>query len=283
MSSARHHTVLIGDKPFEVPGSHLIDHTGTERLNLARARNTAGDAAVEAGADVIVFLDADCVPGPGLGRFYELAVAGCRGRTTRDPHSTTTGEPVHQGAFHPAHGGIYCGPVTYLPRHTPSLDHPDAWEHLPNLTAPHRARPDPPDGSLRLADTGEYSLFWSLSFAVSSSQWIYLRRAFGGFCEEYEGYGGEDTDFAMNLERYSIPLFWVGGAHAYHQWHQVSSPPVEHLQDIVNNAGLFFDRWGWWPMLGWLEEFHRLGLAHHDGQRWVCDPAESLQDGSADS
>jgi hypothetical protein len=38
---------------------------------------------------------------------------------------------------------------------------------------------------------------------------------------------------------------WIGGAHAFHQFHPVSDPPVQHLYDIVRNAEIFHQRWGW--------------------------------------
>ncbi len=57
-----------------------------------------------------------------------------------------------------------------------------------------------------------------------------------------------------------MPLHWVGGAWAYHQHREVSSPPREHLADIVRNARRFRDRWGRWPMEGWLGAFADEGL-----------------------
>ncbi|MFD0427690.1 glycosyltransferase family 2 protein [Streptomyces zhihengii] len=47
----------------------------------------------------------------------------------------------------------------------------------------------------------------------------------GGFCEQYTGYGGEDTDFAATATRSGVDLWWVGGAEAYHQHHPVHTPP----------------------------------------------------------
>jgi hypothetical protein len=99
-------------------------------------------------------------------------------------------------------------------------------------------------------------LFWSLSFALTASAW----RAIGGFCEEYVGYGGEDTDFGQLARAPGIGVRWVGGAMAF----DVSDPPHEHFDDILRNAAVFRRSWGWWPMRGWLEEFRRLGLATHD-------------------
>lgn len=241
---AVHHTVLIGAGTFEVPGSRPVDRTGPGPVNLAAARNAAGDAAAEDGAATIVFLDADCIPGPGLCAAYERAVA------------------TRSAVVGPA---VFCGAVTYLGRQ----DRGCALERLPELTAPHPARPHLPAGQLRVATAGEQVLFWSLSFALSARSWRVLRTGFGGFCEDFTGYGGEDTDFAMSLRRWGAPMVWVGGAEAFHQWHPVSSPPVEHREDILRNAAVFHDRWGWWPMEGWLEAFAQRGIARFDGARWV--------------
>jgi N-acetylglucosaminyl-diphospho-decaprenol L-rhamnosyltransferase len=114
---------------------------------------------------------------------------------------------------------------------------------VPTCTADHTLR----DGDPRL--------FWSLSFAVRPDVW----QRIGGFCEQYLGYGGEDTDFGQSATAAGVRLDWTGGAHAYHRFHPVSHPPVEHVNDIVTNARIFFQRWGWWPMLGWLTEFEHPG------------------------
>lgn len=201
------------------------------KLALAAARNTAGDTARNEGAELIIFLDADCIPGPELVEYYRQCLAA-----------------------HP--DAVACGPVTYL-------DPPDPTGYdlaaLPGMTAPHPARPNPAPGQFPAADREEYLLFWSLSFAMTADTWSRLRRQTGGFDERYRGYGGEDTDFALRLREADVPIRWAGGAHAYHQWHPVSSPPWEHLADILVNARRFRDTWGWWPMGGWLKEFARAG------------------------
>ena len=57
-----------------------------------------------------------------------------------------------------------------------------------------------------------------------------------------------------------------------HQYHPSPSPPVQHVADIVANANVFADKWGWWPMESWLEQFRELGLVRRgpDG-RWRVD------------
>jgi hypothetical protein len=93
-------------------------------------------------------------------------------------------------------------------------------------------------------------LFWSLSFAVTMATWAEV----GGFCEQYVGYGGEDTDFGFAARAAGVRLTWVGGADAYHQWHPTQSPPIAHLDDILRNGAVFARRWvdgrwrgGWTP------------------------------------
>lgn len=206
---------------------HVESMTGSgHRLPLAAARNLGAQKALDLGADFLVFLDVDCMPAPTMvGRYLDVA------------------------AQRP--GALLCGPVTYLPPAGPNGYDLDLLEESVN---PHPARPSPEPG--QVVDGSDYALFWSLSFALDAATWHEI----GGFFTGYAGYGGEDTDFGQMAAAQGIPLCWVGGAHALHQYHPVSDPPVEHLDDILVNAALFRDRWGWLPMQGWLNAFERRGL-----------------------
>lgn len=202
-------------------------------LPLAAARNLAARTALEQASDVLVFLDVDCIPGPSLiGRYRDVVEA------------ETAQQPV-----------VVAGEVGYLP--------PTTWgyrpEELAQLGRPHPARPVLTVDEVRVAD--DLDLFWSLSFAMSARSW----RTVGGFDEQYVGYGGEDTDFAMRIRAAGGSMVWAGGATAYHQHHPSENPPVGHLHDIVRNAHIFRRSWGRWPMVGWLEEFARRGLVRFDG------------------
>lgn len=214
------------------PGSVVVECASNGgALPIARARNEGARRALDLGAQLLIFLDVDCIPSPTLVADYV------------DAHHRVGGD------------ALLCGPVTYL---QPS---PTGYrlDDLERLTNPHPARPAPPPGTL--VPGRDYNLFWSLSFALSASAWTRI----GGFSEQYTGYGGEDTDFAAVAEASGVPLMWVGGAHAYHQHHHVSDPPVEHLADIVANARVFHRRWGRWPMAGWLDAFERAGLIRRSG------------------
>lgn len=225
------------DDVLATAGARLVhEPPGEHGLRLAAGRNAGARAAAdasraEAGApELLVFLDADCIPGPDLLACYRAAA---------------TARP----------DALLAGPVTYLPPGA-SVETP---ADLRRATAPHPARPVPADGEL--LDGDRYELFWSLSFAATRETWDRL----GGFDEGYEGYGGEDTDFAFRAREAGVPLVWVGGAHAYHQHHPTTNPPVQHLDDILRNGRRFAERWGEWPMRGWLTAFAELGLVEEDG------------------
>ena len=205
-----------------------------DRLRLAYGRNAGVGHALACGAEALVFLDVDCLPAPQLVEMY---------------------------AAHLTDGCVLSGPVTYLPEGVlPPVDADRGW--FARHRSPHPARPDPPYG--QVVANPEPGLFWSLSFAVTASTWSEL----GGFHEEYEGYGAEDTDLAWLAERMGIDLAWLGGADAFHQHHPVSDPPVEHRDDILRNGRIFHRRWGTWPMRGWLEDFERLGIVRQEEDEW---------------
>ncbi|MFG2720125.1 glycosyltransferase family 2 protein [Streptomyces sp. NPDC048416] len=198
------------------------------RLPLAAARNAGAVRALDGGADLLVFLDVDCVPGPLLLDGYARAAED---------------------------DALLCGTVAYLPPPPPGGYDLTA---LAGLAPPHPARPAPAEGQILRG--GDPNLFWSLSFALTASTWDRV----GGFCESYTGYGGEDTDFCATAARRGVDLWWVGGAPAYHQHHPTHEPPVQHLDDILRNGALYKRRWGSWPMAGWLRAFEALGLAVYD-------------------
>ncbi|WP_202980384.1 glycosyltransferase family 2 protein [Serinicoccus marinus] len=212
-------------------------------LPLAAARNAAARVATAAGADRLVFLDVDCIPGP----------------TTL----TTYARHLHPSPSRPS-PAVLGADVAYLPPRQPGCG---GWEHQLYRLAevgvhrPDRVRPAP--GETRAEP--DLTRFWSLSFALTAADFART----GGFCPLFVGYGGEDTDFAQVVGSLGGSLTWVGGATAYHQHHPTRTPPVDHVEAVVRNAGVFADRWGWWPMLGWLEQLRERGLAAPDGDgRW---------------
>lgn len=126
-------------------------------------------------------------------------------------------------------------------------------EALPLFNKLHSySKPDPIRSSLQ---TLSYELFWSLNFACSKQ----IYQIIGGFDELFVGYGGEDTDFAFSARDKGVSLQFVN-ATAYHQHHESYSPPLNHIDDIIANAQIFFLKWKFWPMQGWLDSFREANL-----------------------
>jgi GT2 family glycosyltransferase len=232
--------VTMGDRTVpRLSGLQLLPIQGASELPLAAARNCGARAAISAAADLLIFLDVDCIPGENLVAAYT------EGARAADPDRPT----------------VFCGPVLYLP---PMIGATPPEACLAALAEEHPQRRFP--DSRRLDD---YTLFWSLSFALTTESW----RAIGGFCESYTGYGAEDTDFGQLLRVAKGELRWQNDARAYHQHHESHDPPIQHIRSVIRNAQTFHTRWGWYPMLTWLAEFERRGLASRDS-RGAWKPVE---------
>jgi N-acetylglucosaminyl-diphospho-decaprenol L-rhamnosyltransferase len=228
---------LDEDRP-DPPGATVVHRPlpPGAAIRLGAARNEMIAAAAR-GADLVVCLDVDCLPAPNLLRGLSAAAAETRGRD------------------------VLAGPVARLAPIPPRRLAPTPAERRrAREAARHGPRPLAAPG--RLLREPRVELFWSLSFAVTPA----THARIGGFDERYEGYGAEDTDYGFRACEAGVGLVWVGGAWAYHQHHPVSTPPTEHLHDIVANSRRFHERWGRWPMEGWLDAFARAGLV-----RWSRD------------
>jgi len=198
-----------------------------DALPLARARNEAAAAARHEG---LVFLDVDCIPSPALVGRYRAALA-------REA-------ALYMGEVH----YLSAGAVRLNAAGTPDFDRLDA------LGVDHPARPT--IGADRIVAEADPGRLWGLSFALTHAD---HDRA-GGFDEIYEGYGGEETDYAWRLAAAGIPFYWLGGARAWHQHHPLYRPPYPHFDAIVANAQRFHARWRRWCMDYWLGMFRDAGL-----------------------
>ena len=211
-----------GDLPDPgCPVRHLV--VPGEPMPLAAARNRAAEAAA---SDLLVFLDVDCVPGPGLVAAYARAAGEAE--------------------------GLLLGEVLYLPED--ALDGGLDFARLDRLGRAHPSKPPVPEAGLRAEpDAGQ---LWGLSFALPRRLWA----AVGGMDEGFSGYGAEETDLAWRLAVAGGRAWWVAGARAYHQHHAVSVPPLPHFDDILRNAARFRARHGRWCMEYWLGGFRDAGL-----------------------
>ncbi|WP_299567591.1 galactosyltransferase-related protein [uncultured Sulfitobacter sp.] len=199
-----------------------------EQLPLAAARNAAAEKAT---GDTLVFIDADCIPLPNLIAAYVDVAAPDR---------------------------CLMGETRYLAR----MDDPEptAPRHLWQMSQQHPARRFSETlgpGTCRIPEVRE---FWSLSFSLSKPTFHKMN----GFDEDFAGYGGEDTDFAMKLDFHGIGLWWVPEAQAVHQWHPVQKPPLTQFDDIIRNARRFRHKHGIWCMEYWLDQFEAKGFIKRD-------------------
>ena len=222
--------LIIGymqDSPFEnLPDANFPIrqiHIEGEELPLAKARNRVARIAL---AEVLVFLDVDCIPGPDVTEVY--------GRLARPGQ------------------GLLMGEVMYLP----SGANRDGWSFaaFDRVAERHSDRAGPPTDPISRCN--DYRCFWSLNFAMHRLDWDRS----GGFDERYTGYGGEDTDFGQTLDQAGIRISWVQGAKVYHQYHPHCMPPIHHIPAILRNTEIFAQKWGHRTMEHWLHGFHMMGL-----------------------
>jgi glycosyltransferase involved in cell wall biosynthesis len=196
-------------------------------MPLAAARNAAARAA---SGETLLFLDVDCIPMKALTGSI-AALAG-------------------------DYDALICAEVLYLGPEDARSD----WDEgdLKTRATGHPVRRFPAHGFRVEENAG---LFWSLVFAIRRARFS----ALGGFDEAFTGYGAEDTDFGFRAKQARLPLLFMGGAGAFHQYHAIFDPPLQHLADIVRNARLFYERWKFWPMEDWLAAFERMGLIARAG------------------
>jgi GT2 family glycosyltransferase len=217
---------VMQDRPYALPPTPFPIRQlmiAGDTLPLAAARNAAAAGST---GEVLVFLDMDCIPTPTLIDDYVRALA--------------------------EQDGVLMGEVAYLPdgATTPGWD----MDRFAALAVRHADRREAPAVGCEPCD--DYRCFWSLNFAMRRATFV----ATGGFDERYVGYGGEDTDFAKMLADRAIPLAWMKGGLAYHQYHPHHMPPVHHLDSVVRNAQVFEAKWGYRTMGHWLYAFRLMGL-----------------------
>ena len=217
---------VMQDAPYALPEAPFpvrqVMVPGTP-LPLAKARNAAARAAT---GQALIFLDMDCIPSPALISDYTQELA------TLD--------------------GLLMGEVKYLPGG--AVEDGLKFDAFAASGVRHSDRRGPPFAATERCT--DYRCFWSLNFAIRRETFL----ATGGFDERYVGYGGEDTDYGKALDAQRIPIAWMKGGLAYHQYHPHHMPPIHHLDSVVRNAQLFEAKWGYRTMGHWLHAFRLMGL-----------------------
>ena len=220
--------------------------TDRRALPYAAARNLAAELAVDAGADVLVFLHSSVIPGPRTLERYARAVA------ERDTSGIPDG-PV-----------VWCSPVLRLP----PVANPAVGYPLQKLDELSRRAPGAPvlaPGEIRVEERSH--LFSPGSFAMSADDYAEV----GGFCADYAGPGLETADFARVLDRAGGSLAWVGGAEAYRQPTEPLTPE-EEARYARRHAATWRERWDEEPDHPWLTRLVAEGIIQRDGSGRIPDP-----------
>ncbi|MCX2574141.1 glycosyltransferase family 2 protein [Pedobacter sandarakinus] len=157
------------------------------------------------------------------------------------PHPNLIGAYLHSSKANT----LLCGSVRYL--NASATEQRNFFDRLDQYSIA-----DPIRGQL---PNLPYELFWSLNFACERLTY----QDIGGFDENFNGYGAEDTDFSFTARKKAVKIATIGAV-AYHQHHASYAPPLNHFKDIVANALTFYNKWQTWAMEGWLTQFEYLGL-----------------------
>ncbi|NMH60011.1 glycosyltransferase family 2 protein [Alteromonas ponticola] len=124
-----------------------------------------------------------------------------------------------------------------------------------------QATGDPASEWMPLNADVDFSKFKTLAFAMNKTDF----ETVDGFDEAFHGYGVGDVDFASRCEAAGLRLHLIP-EEVLHQYHPTFDPPINHLFDIVNNASVFKQKWGRYPLEQCLKKFADEGLINPDYQ-----------------
>lgn len=208
---------VVFDRSLDLPIRTSRVNGDGNRLPLAEARNHAASLCH---TEQMIFLDVDCIPSATMVENFSTALSD--------------------------DGRLWMGSPRYLP--ADAVEPPWSLDDLASLATRHPLQPSIEENERLASD--RYELFWSLCFGINRSQFERI----GGFDPTFDGYGGEDTDFAFAARRADIPFGFLG-AKSFHQHHPVCKPPLNHFSEIIRNAKRFHRKWDVWPMESWLASF----------------------------
>ncbi len=194
--------------------------TDRRALPLAAARNLAAQEAIDGGAEVLVFLDGDIIPGSRTLERYAEVLTGPR---------ASVGLADVDGPV------LWCGPILQLePLEPGAVGYP--MRRLNTLARRTPGTPRVRVGEVRVEERWE--LFRAVAFAMTTEDFL----ATGGFHPGYTGHGLEDADLAEVVRRAGGTMAWVGGATAYLQPGQQVAPEHE-VRIAANHARIWRERW----------------------------------------
>ncbi len=215
-------------------------------LSLSTARNVGAECALARGAELLVFLDVDCIPSAGLLGLYERAAS----------------DPRHGSA-------LLCGPVTYLPPPGPRGYDLGRLERSVN---PHPARPNPPgrhDPHRRRVRPVLVAVVRGDPRDVDGRRGASARTTSGTAAR---------TPTSPSAPR--TPGWGCAGSAARMPSISTTRSPTRRSSICTRSSTTPLSSTGAggrWPMTGWLTRFAEAGLARYDAaaDRWVATAAHA--------
>ncbi|MBC75981.1 MAG: hypothetical protein CME64_08185 [Halobacteriovoraceae bacterium] len=140
--------------------------------------------------------------------------------------------------------------ITAYPKYLKEVPHKFDLSSVRNAAIEH-----PRQKRIQHGVSVDWKRFWSLVFCVEKKQMSDV----GGFDENFQGYGAEDTDLAEALAQAGNKLIFANSC-IYHQYHTKYDPPLQHIHSILKNANYFKEKWNYFPMTKWLDAFIEQGF-----------------------
>lgn len=219
--------------------------TVKQQLPTARALHLGVTRALDAGAELLIFIEPTSIPDQHL--VQRIAERAKRGGY---PHPVLW--YAETGRLQPPGPGGY---------------------ELARLSEHVRTRSQLlPPGVEEVYAQG--ASFTSPCFAMTSKDYV----AVGGLCTDYVSGLGHDTDLATAVIEAGGDVVRVTGATAYQRHQPTTLPDKVTLASAATNATLYHGRWGRWPDVRWLTELVDAGLVrlHEDGTCVVVSGAAEL-------
>lgn len=186
--------------PWETVVRSVAPAEGEEPISFAH--NSGAAEAIARGAQILVFLDGDIIPGEELIRSYASALPEAQ---VEDPVGVSAGQ-LHQ-ILQEQTPTLWGGVVAELPEIDGDGDYD--LDSLDKGADHHADRPRVKDGDVERS--ADLTRFDSANFAMLVADFLRV----GGFPDDE--LVGEDSALAETVRQLGGSLVWVGGAIAYRQ------------------------------------------------------------------
>jgi glycosyltransferase involved in cell wall biosynthesis len=200
-SRPSHVDALLGDLPACAAPMRHVWHPDVG-FTAGRARNLGVAVARELGVDYVVFMDGDCVPGPGFAQAHRaLAQAGCFVNGSRVLLSPCLTDRVMSRQVDLHRLGWWDWLRLRWSGDVNKLGHLVEWPSLPGRR--------------------ERAFRWQGIRSCNFGAWLSDLEAVDGFDETFSGWGHEDADLVLRLHNHGLMRkngHWA--TEVFHLWHR---------------------------------------------------------------